>query len=198
VYLAALSLGASATMNDALAAFSGEDRYVVDYVRSEFLAGLAPADVRFLTETAILDRLCGPLCDAVLQTTGSALKLEEVERSNLNVVPLDRTREWYRYHHLFRDALHSELVRREEPHCDSANMVPHALRLSVLRERSRLARYDLATARSHFPVGRGLVRSRPKRPNRSGDATKDAAPSLQTGLDDDELCRSITMVIPIG
>jgi LuxR family maltose regulon positive regulatory protein len=113
VYLAALSLGAHATMDDALAAFSGEDRYVVDYVRSEFLAGLAPADVRFLTETAVLDRLCGPLCDAALQTTGSALKLEELERSNLNLVPLDRTREWYRYHHLFRDALRSELIRRQ-------------------------------------------------------------------------------------
>ena len=113
VYLAALSLSANGTMSDALAAFSGEDRYVVDYVRSEFLDGLPPQDVRFLTATSILDRLCGPLCDAVLQTTGSAGKLEELERSNLNLVPLDRTREWYRYHHLFRDALRSELERRE-------------------------------------------------------------------------------------
>jgi LuxR family maltose regulon positive regulatory protein len=113
VYLAAQSVGASGTMSAALASFSGEDRYVVDYVRSEFLARLAPADVRFLTETAILGRLCGPLCDAVLETTGSARKLEELERSNLNVVPLDRTREWYRYHHLFRDALRSELMHRE-------------------------------------------------------------------------------------
>jgi LuxR family transcriptional regulator, maltose regulon positive regulatory protein len=113
VYLAALSLNARTTMTDALAAFTGEDRYVVDYVRSEFLAGLAASDVRFLTETAILDRLSGPLCDAVLQTTGSARKLEELERSNLNLVPLDRVRERYRYHHLFRDALRSELVRRD-------------------------------------------------------------------------------------
>ena len=125
VYLAALSLGASATINDAIARFTGEDRYVVDYVRSEFLAGLTPADVRFLTETAILDRLSGPLCDAVLQTTGSARKLEALERSNLNVVPLDRTREWYRYHHLFRDALRTELMRREPEavpalHCRAA------------------------------------------------------------------------------
>jgi LuxR family maltose regulon positive regulatory protein len=113
VYLAALSLSAHTTMSDTLASFTGEDRYVVDYVRSEFLEGLAPLDVRFLTETAILDRLSGPLCDAVLQTTGSARKLEEFERSNLNLVPLDRVRERYRYHHLFRDALRSELMRRE-------------------------------------------------------------------------------------
>jgi LuxR family maltose regulon positive regulatory protein len=96
VYLAALSLKAHTTMSDALAGFTGEDRYVVDYVRSEFLEGLASPDVRFLTETAILDRLSGPLCDAVLQTTGSARKLEELERSNLNLVPLDRVRERYR------------------------------------------------------------------------------------------------------
>jgi LuxR family transcriptional regulator, maltose regulon positive regulatory protein len=113
VYLAAQSVSSGGTMRAALAFFSGEDRFVVDYVRSEFLAGLTPADVRFLTQTAILDRLCGPLCDAVVKTTGSARKLEELERSNLNVVPLDRTREWYRYHHLFRDALRSELMRRE-------------------------------------------------------------------------------------
>jgi LuxR family transcriptional regulator, maltose regulon positive regulatory protein len=113
VYLAAQSVAASGTMDAALASFSGEDRWVVDYVRSEFLAGLAPTDVRFLTETAILGRLCGPLCDAVLETTGSARKLEQLERSNLNVVPLDRTREWYRYHHLFRDALRSELTHQE-------------------------------------------------------------------------------------
>jgi len=114
VYLAALSLAASATMGQTLAAFTGEDRYVVDYVRSEFLGGLAPPEVRFLTATSILDRLSGPLCDAVLQTTGSAGKLEELEQSNLNVVPLDRTREWYRYHHLLRDALRSELLRRDQ------------------------------------------------------------------------------------
>ena len=113
VYLAARSPSVSARTNDALAAFSGEDRDVVDYVRSEFLEALSPPDVRFLTKTAILERLCGPLCDAVLQTTGSAIALEEFEQSNLNVVPLDRNREWYRYHHLFRDALRSELVRRE-------------------------------------------------------------------------------------
>ena len=113
VYLAARSLGANTTISDALEAFNGEDRDVMDYVRSEFLEGLAPLDIRFLTETAILERFCGPLCDAVLQTSGSARKLEALERSNLNVVPLDRTREWYRYHHLFRDALRSELARRE-------------------------------------------------------------------------------------
>src|SRR5439155_3551953 len=85
VYLAALSLGAHGNIHDALAAFSGEDRYVVDYVRSEFLEGLPPEDVRFLTATAVLERLCGPLCDAVLDSTGSAVELERLESTNLNI-----------------------------------------------------------------------------------------------------------------
>jgi LuxR family maltose regulon positive regulatory protein len=106
-----------------------------------------------LTETAILDRLCGPLCDAVLQTTGSAHRLEELERSNLNVVPLDRTREWYRYHHLLRDALRSELMRRDpeavpalhrraadwlEDHGDAVAAVEHALAGDDLEHAERL------------------------------------------------------------
>ena len=67
----------------------------------------------FLTRTAVLERMCGPLCDAVLDTTGSAGVLESLEGSNLLLVPLDRRREWYRYHHLFRDLLRAELQRRE-------------------------------------------------------------------------------------
>ena len=57
----------------------------------------------FLTRTAVLDRLSGPLCDAVLETSGSAAVLASLERSNLLVVPLDRQRDWYRYHPLFRE-----------------------------------------------------------------------------------------------
>ena len=77
------------------------------------LAGLSPTKVRFLTRTAVLDRLSGPLCDAVLGTTGSAAVLASLERSNLLVVPVDRQREWYRYHQLFRELLRGELERSE-------------------------------------------------------------------------------------
>jgi LuxR family transcriptional regulator, maltose regulon positive regulatory protein len=69
--------------------------------------------VGFLTRTALLERLCGPLCDALLDTRGSDRVLAELEDSNLLLVPLDRRREWYRYHHLFRDLLRAELQRRE-------------------------------------------------------------------------------------
>ncbi len=67
----------------------------------------------FLTRTSVLDRLCGSLCDATIDADGSGLLLEQLESRNLLVVPLDRHRQWYRYHHLFRDLLHAELLRRE-------------------------------------------------------------------------------------
>jgi LuxR family maltose regulon positive regulatory protein len=77
------------------------------------LACLSPPEVQFLTRTAFLDRLSGPLCDAVLDTTGSAAILASLERSNLLVVPVDRQRNWYRYHPLFRALLRGELERHE-------------------------------------------------------------------------------------
>jgi LuxR family transcriptional regulator, maltose regulon positive regulatory protein len=77
------------------------------------LAHLPTERVAFLTRTAVLDRLSGPLCDAVLGTTGSAAILESLQRSNLLIIPLDRQREWYRYHPLFRDLLRGELERSE-------------------------------------------------------------------------------------
>jgi LuxR family transcriptional regulator, maltose regulon positive regulatory protein len=86
---------------------------MADYLRSELLAQLPAEQVEFLTRTAVLERMSGPLCDAVLDTKGSGQVLESLEDSNLLVVPLDRHREWYRYRHLFRDLLRAELERRE-------------------------------------------------------------------------------------
>ena len=67
----------------------------------------------FLTQTAVLERMCGPLCDAVLDHDGSVAVLADLARSNLLLVPLDRRGQWYRYHHLFRDMLLAELERAE-------------------------------------------------------------------------------------
>ena len=89
LYLAALSIKAQ-HRTGAGVEFQGRERFLVDYLQSALLAGLSPTEVRFLTRTAVLDRLSGPLCDAVLGTTGSAEMLESLERSNLLVVPLDR------------------------------------------------------------------------------------------------------------
>ena len=111
LYLAALSMKAQPAANGA--GLSGRDRFLVDYLQSVLLSGLSPTKVQFLTRTAVLDRLSGPLCDAVLGTTGSAAVLASLERSNLLVVPMDREREWYRYHQLFRELLRGELERSE-------------------------------------------------------------------------------------
>ena len=110
LHFAALSLGAGGRRAAPLA---GDDRFLVDYVQSELLSGLPPRVVSFLTRCSVLERLSGPLCDAVLATTGSADLLESLARSNLLVAPLDRRRQWYRLHRLFRELLGSRLERRE-------------------------------------------------------------------------------------
>ncbi len=100
VYLAALSWGEGA--DDSLVAprFSGDDRFMMEYFWSEFLSQRSPEEVRFLEETAVLDRMSGPLCDAVLERAGSADVLRSLESANLLLTPLDRRREWFRYHGL--------------------------------------------------------------------------------------------------
>jgi LuxR family transcriptional regulator, maltose regulon positive regulatory protein len=112
LYLAALSLQASPELQT-VAGFGGDDRFVADYLRSEHLSQLRPEAVEFLTRTSVLDRMTAPLCDAVLERTGSAETLAELEHANLFVVALDHRSGWYRYHHLFRDLLQAELARRE-------------------------------------------------------------------------------------
>ena len=113
LYLAALAIKAQHPRNGAGVGLSGRERFLADYLHAELLAHLPAQRVAFLTRTAVLERLCGPLCDAVLETTGSAAVLESLERSNLLVIPLDRQREWYRYHPLFRELLRGELERHE-------------------------------------------------------------------------------------
>ena len=90
------------------------DRFLIDYLQVVVLSRLPSTLVRFLLRCAVLDRLSGPLCDAVLETTGSADLLECLARSNLLVIPVDRRRRWYRLHRLFREVLRSQL-EREEP-----------------------------------------------------------------------------------
>ena len=94
-------------------AVSGDDRYVADYLYHESLARLPEEVQQFLRRTAVLDQLSGPLCDAVLESSGSADQLRRLEASSLFVVALDRRREWYRYHALFREFLMGELRRAQ-------------------------------------------------------------------------------------
>jgi LuxR family maltose regulon positive regulatory protein len=112
LYLASLA-GRTGSPQPSGTRFAGDDRLLADYLRSEILDRIPPDEVRFLTRTSVLDELCGSLCDAVLEASGSAATLEEIERSNLLLVPLDRKRLWYRYHGLFQEMLRHELERLE-------------------------------------------------------------------------------------
>jgi LuxR family maltose regulon positive regulatory protein len=113
LYLAALAHKAGGQPANAGFTFTGDDRFLADYLHAELLAHLPTERVAFLTRTAVLEHLSGPLCDAILETTGSAAVLASLERSNLLVLPMDRQREWYRYHPLFRELLRGELERDE-------------------------------------------------------------------------------------
>jgi LuxR family transcriptional regulator, maltose regulon positive regulatory protein len=93
---------------------TGDDRYVADYLYREALIQQPEDMQRFLRCTAVLDQLCGPLCDAVLRSSTAAGHLRRLEASSLFLTPLDRRRQWYRYHALFREFLLGEL-RRTEP-----------------------------------------------------------------------------------
>jgi LuxR family transcriptional regulator, maltose regulon positive regulatory protein len=108
--LAALSMQGRDDVAGFIAGFAGDDRHIVDYLVEEVL-GRQPTDVRdFLVQTSILDRLSGPLCDAVTTQHGGKAMLESLDRANLFVVPLDDSRRWYRYHHLFADVLLTHLL----------------------------------------------------------------------------------------
>jgi LuxR family maltose regulon positive regulatory protein len=93
---------------------AGDDRYVADYLYQEILIRQPKAIQRFLRRTAVLEQLCGPLCEAVLGSSAAAIQLRRIEAHGLFLTPLDRRRQWYRYHGLFREFLLGEL-RRIEP-----------------------------------------------------------------------------------
>jgi LuxR family transcriptional regulator, maltose regulon positive regulatory protein len=114
LYLAALSLAGRADAAAFIRTFAGDNRHIVDYLMAEVLDGQPPPLRSFLLRTSVLGRLSSALCDAVLQTSGSASVLEQIERENLFLVPLDTSRHWYRYHQLFGELLRTEL-RRSEP-----------------------------------------------------------------------------------
>lgn len=124
--LAALSLYEQSDRAAFVANFTGRHRYVTDYLITEVLAQQPEPVQNFLLHTAVLDRMCGPLCDAVLDRPSapsaalhtallpSQHMLEYLEQANLFLVPLDDRREWYRYHHLFADLLRLRLERQAD------------------------------------------------------------------------------------
>ncbi len=111
--LAALSLQGRQNVASFIAAFTGSHRYVVDYLVEEVLARQPEEVEDFLVQTCILDRLSGPLCDAVRGRDDSLARIAQVEQANLFLVSLDDERHWYRYHHLFAEVLRSRLGQQQ-------------------------------------------------------------------------------------
>lgn len=137
--LAALSMQGRDDRAGFIAGFAGDDRYIVDYLVEEVLQRQPDHVRRFLLETAILDRLSGPLCEAVTGQDGGKTMLDALDRGNLFVVPLDAQRRWYRYHQLFADVLRAhladeqpdrvpELHRRASVWCAQHGERPEAIR----------------------------------------------------------------------
>lgn len=117
--LALLSLRASDDREHLIRSFSGKHHAVGDYLAENVLDSLPQETLDFLTATSILDRLCGDLCAAVSGHRNSQAILEQLERQNLFIRPLDDERCWYRYHHLFADFLQRRL-ERDRPECMAA------------------------------------------------------------------------------
>ena len=116
--LAALSMRGREDLSAFIRDFTSSDRYILDYLVEEVFAR-QPAEVQdFLLQTSILKRLSGPLCDAVTGRAGSAEVLLGLEQANLFIVPLDPSRRWYRYHHLFAELLHHRLRLSAIPEAD--------------------------------------------------------------------------------
>lgn len=113
LYLAALSLAGRPDVSAFIKTFAGDNRHIVDYLMAEVLDRQPTQLLKFLLRTSVLGRLSGALCDALLETSGSASVLAKIDQENLFLVPLDTSRRWYRYHHLFGELLRAELERTE-------------------------------------------------------------------------------------
>ena len=151
-----------------IAAFTGSNRYVGDYLTEEVLASQSAETMEFLERTAVVDRLTGPLCDALTGRSDSEIVLRRLEQANLFVVALDDQRQWYRYHQLFRDALLERLrhsnVGVQELHRLAArwfgenNSIPEALN-HALRASDYPAACDLLEVAAYRLFDQGDIRT---------------------------------------
>ncbi len=149
--LAALSLQGQADPRGYIDSFTGGHHYVLEYLVEEVLNRQPERVQRFLAQTSILERLCGPLCDALTGETGGTALLAELYRANLFLVPLDDQHFWYRYHHLFRDLLQARLQQsnpdafaglqlRASEWCDQNGLATEAVQYALAaKEYARVA-----------------------------------------------------------
>jgi LuxR family maltose regulon positive regulatory protein len=114
--LAALSMQGHADTAGFIKSFTGSHRYVLDYLVEEVLKHQSEQSRGFLLQTAVLDKLCVSLCNAVNERDDGKEMLDVLERSNLFLIPLDDQRQWYRYHHLFAEVLQAHLMEAQPDH----------------------------------------------------------------------------------
>ena len=153
--LAALSMRGREDVSGFIGAFAGDDRYIVDYLVEEVLQRQSERVRNFLLQTSILERLSGPLCDAVTGHEDGKGVLEALERGNLFVVPLDDNRQWYRYHHLFADVLRAHSMDEQPDRIPTLHR-----RAAAWFEESGMAAEAIEQARAagdHETVARLLV-----------------------------------------
>jgi len=156
-------------MDSFIEAFGGSHRHVLDYLSSEVLQRLSPELQDFLVQSSVLERLSAPLCNEVLERTGSQAMLETLERLNLFLVPLDAERRWYRYHALWAEVLQTRLLSQHqelipglqqraanwfEKHGFLAEAIPHAIRAG---EPQRAAGWIEPLARAMVLRGEGSL-----------------------------------------
>jgi LuxR family maltose regulon positive regulatory protein len=185
--LAALSLQGHPEPQEFLNTFSGSHRHLVDYLAEEVLQRQSEAVKGFLRDTAFLERLCGPLCEAVTRSPGGQAMLEQLEADNLFLIPLDEERRWYRYHHLFAEVLRTRpqppdagpvaaLHERAAAWFEAEGLIVEAMEHSLAgghweraarlieREWERMLRYDEMRTLERWleALPAGLVLSRPQ------------------------------------
>ena len=134
--LAAISMQGNQDTASFIQSFTGSHRFVLDYLMEEVLRRQSESIQAFLLGTSILNRLCGPLCDAVLRSPSASGQetLEYLEHANLFIVPLDNERHWYRYHHLFGDLLRQRLRQRASSGDEAVGVTEYHIRASVWYE----------------------------------------------------------------
>ena len=167
--MAALSIREREDVARLISTFGGSHEYIVDYFAAEVLMQQPEPIKNFLLQTSVLDRLCGSLCDAVTGQTGGQHTLEQLQRANLFVVPLDSEHAWYRYHHLFRDLLRKqlqheqpdsgpELQRRASRWCEDHQLFDDAIEHALAaRDEQRLARLLDDHAEDFFSRGESVT-----------------------------------------
>ncbi|MDQ1531644.1 MAG: hypothetical protein QOE37_1749, partial [Microbacteriaceae bacterium] len=160
--LAALSMQGREDIDGFVRDFSGNDRFVVDYLVEEVLQTLPEAVEAFLLETSVLRWMTGPLCDSVTERGGGRAMLERLERGNLFLVPLDDDRRSYRYHHLFADLLQARLLDER----------PDRVRGLHLRASEWYARHDDLGSAVHHALAAND-------PDRAAELIEPAVPALR-------------------